>query len=208
MRFEPIGIVKSEPGEPEFMAKVESYLSVVYGSDLLRSFQSLKDSVSHLRHQRLGVMILLVPSEYERYETDIRVLSSSVPVLAICKGGDMRTFRWLMKRGVRGLIRSESFNELARAVKSVSFETPYMCQIMLKNLIGDFKRKVEYNLLSKRELQVLDLLSKGSTYHEISDCLFISFDTTKTHVNNIYRKLNARNKSEAVYKARIKQILI
>lgn len=56
--------------------------------------------------------------------------------------------------------------------------------------------------LSTRELEVLGLLSRGRTNSEISAELFISVGTVKTHVNNIYRKLEVRNRTEAVSKAR------
>jgi DNA-binding NarL/FixJ family response regulator len=56
------------------------------------------------------------------------------------------------------------------------------------------------SLLSKRELEVLELLSKGFLYKEIADKLFISLSTVKRHLNHIYSKLQVQNKTEAVNK--------
>lgn len=54
------------------------------------------------------------------------------------------------------------------------------------------------HLLSKRELEVLQLLAAGKRYAEIAGQLCISLPTVKTHINHIYEKLRARNKVEAI----------
>jgi DNA-binding CsgD family transcriptional regulator len=56
--------------------------------------------------------------------------------------------------------------------------------------------------LSARELEVLNLLSKGFTNHEIAAGLFISASTVKTHTLSIYRKLGATNRTHAIVKAK------
>ena len=56
--------------------------------------------------------------------------------------------------------------------------------------------------LSERELEVLTHLASGRSNKEIARDLFISVGTVKTHTNNIYRKLGARNRAEALARAR------
>ena len=56
--------------------------------------------------------------------------------------------------------------------------------------------------LSKRENQVLKLISDGLKNQEIADQLFVSITTVKTHVHNIYGKMDVRNRTAAVAKAR------
>lgn len=56
--------------------------------------------------------------------------------------------------------------------------------------------------LSKRELAVLALLAQGKSNHDIAAALHISTHTAKTHMKNILRKLDARNRTEAVAAAR------
>lgn len=54
--------------------------------------------------------------------------------------------------------------------------------------------------LSPREQEVLDLLSHGFMYKEISDKLGISFETVRTYIRRIYEKLHVRTRTEAVAK--------
>lgn len=61
--------------------------------------------------------------------------------------------------------------------------------------------------LSERELEVLNLLSTGRTNSEVAGELFVSVGTIKSHTGNIYRKLGARNRAEAVARAREHNLL-
>ncbi|HXK39894.1 MAG TPA: helix-turn-helix transcriptional regulator [Candidatus Paceibacterota bacterium] len=56
--------------------------------------------------------------------------------------------------------------------------------------------------LTRREREVLGLLSQGMTNADIARCLFIEVSTAKVHVRHILDKLGARNRLEAVIKAR------
>jgi DNA-binding NarL/FixJ family response regulator len=55
-------------------------------------------------------------------------------------------------------------------------------------------------LLSNREHEILSLLAKGYRYKEIADQLFISVETVRTHLRNVYEKLQVRSRTEAVLK--------
>ena len=56
--------------------------------------------------------------------------------------------------------------------------------------------------LSERELEVLSLLATGKTNSEVAGDLFVSVGTIKSHTGNIYRKLGAKNRAEALARAR------
>lgn len=56
------------------------------------------------------------------------------------------------------------------------------------------------DVLSKREKEILEALSKGLLYREIADQLFISPQTVRKHVYHIYEKLHVSNRVEAVNK--------
>jgi DNA-binding NarL/FixJ family response regulator len=57
-------------------------------------------------------------------------------------------------------------------------------------------------LLSKRETEVLKLLSEGISNQEIADKLFISENTVKTHTSRLFEKLGVKNRTAAVLKAK------
>ena len=54
--------------------------------------------------------------------------------------------------------------------------------------------------LSRREQEILEQLSKGYRYKEIADKLFVSIETVRTHIRNIYEKLQVNNRAEALKK--------
>lgn len=64
----------------------------------------------------------------------------------------------------------------------------------------------EYQL-SQREKEVLGLLADGYNYQEIAASLFISVDTVRHHIRNIYKKLHVHSQSEAVAKAIRKKLI-
>lgn len=56
--------------------------------------------------------------------------------------------------------------------------------------------------LTARELEVLELLASGKSYSTIADQLFVDKETIKSHIKNIYLKLEVHSKAEAIEKAR------
>ena len=65
----------------------------------------------------------------------------------------------------------------------------------------DSRKNVQYNpLLTNKERELLELLSKGFLYKEIADKLHITINTVKQHIHNIYEKLHVKNRTEAVNK--------
>ncbi|MGB3715822.1 MAG: LuxR C-terminal-related transcriptional regulator [Candidatus Promineifilaceae bacterium] len=64
-----------------------------------------------------------------------------------------------------------------------------------------------FETLSEREIEVLQLIAEGLTNPEIATRLFLSVNTVKAHTRNIYGKLDAHNRTQAVAKARVLRIL-
>ena len=57
-----------------------------------------------------------------------------------------------------------------------------------------------YHSLSRREQEIIQVLAKGFRYKEIADQLFLSPETIRTHIRNIYEKLQVNSRSEALKK--------
>ena len=68
-------------------------------------------------------------------------------------------------------------------------------------------KKREESELSSRELDTLRLMADCLMNQEVADKLFISLNTVKTHVRNIYLKLEVENRSQAIDKSRKAGIL-
>ncbi|MDX2248063.1 MAG: response regulator transcription factor [Bacteroidia bacterium] len=56
--------------------------------------------------------------------------------------------------------------------------------------------------ISPREYEVLELLAQGLSNQEIADKLFVSLNTVKTHTSNLFTKLEARRRTQAVQRAK------
>jgi NarL family two-component system response regulator LiaR len=56
--------------------------------------------------------------------------------------------------------------------------------------------------LSKRELEVLEYMASGLSNQEIADKIFVSLNTVKTHTSNLFVKLDAKRRTQAIQRAR------
>tara|TARA_R110002124_G_scaffold55533_1_gene156951 strand:- start:10239 stop:10658 length:420 start_codon:yes stop_codon:yes gene_type:complete len=64
------------------------------------------------------------------------------------------------------------------------------------------EKAIRYLKISERELEVLELVAQGLSNKQISDKLFVSFNTTKTHLSHLYEKLEVKRRTQAVEKAK------
>ena len=71
----------------------------------------------------------------------------------------------------------------------------------LSDKSGKFLKNDTISNLTERELEVLSLIAKGCSNQEISDNLFISLNTVKTHIKNIFQKLEVEDRTQAAMKA-------
>lgn len=69
-----------------------------------------------------------------------------------------------------------------------------------RRVINSFHKSTE-SPLSPRETEILSHLSRGKSYSMIADELFINKETVRTHIKNIYQKLNVNSKAAALQKA-------
>ena len=102
------------------------------------------------------------------------------------------------------LLKSTPPEKVVEAIREV-FEggSPISSQIARK-VIEAFAAKGKGNKffqeLSRREQEILEQLRKGFRYKEIADQLFLSIDTVRTHIRNIYEKLQVNSRVDALKK--------
>jgi len=83
-------------------------------------------------------------------------------------------------------------------------------KIVIVTSQADFK--VDEELLrqsgiSKREYEVLELMARGYSNQEIADKLFVSLNTIKTHSSNLFIKLDAKRRTQAIQKAKERALI-
>lgn len=80
--------------------------------------------------------------------------------------------------------------------------SPSVATKVLKMIVPQSTASEDHSFnLSDREKEILSCLVKGMSYKLIADACFISIDTVRGHIRNIYEKLHVHSKSEAVVKA-------
>lgn len=105
------------------------------------------------------------------------------------------------------LVKKTPPSKLLEAIKDAYEGGAPMSSLIARQVINVFRQtqgkssEEEKTNLSSREIEVLTSLSDGNNYQEIADRLFISVDTVRHHIRNIYRKLHVHSQSEAVAKA-------
>ena len=95
----------------------------------------------------------------------------------------------------------EGIQELMEGGSPMSSQIARKVVAAFQNKKSDkFLNESALDVLSRREKEILESLSKGLLYKEISDALFISTETVRKHVYHIYEKLHVNNRVEAVNK--------
>lgn len=69
------------------------------------------------------------------------------------------------------------------------------------------QKEIENRKISKRELEVLTLIADGKSNQEIADSLFVSIPTIKTHITNLFEKLDAKRRTQAIETAKRLQLI-
>ncbi|HEX2854078.1 MAG TPA: response regulator transcription factor [Opitutaceae bacterium] len=107
------------------------------------------------------------------------------------------------------LLKSTRRTELLEAIAQIALGGSPMSSGIARKVVQSFARtpapKSEIDALSPREQSVLDLLSKGYLYKEISDSLGVSIPTISTYIRRIYEKLQVHSRTQAVSKYLRKQ---
>ncbi|MGB3008412.1 MAG: response regulator transcription factor [Chitinophagaceae bacterium] len=98
--------------------------------------------------------------------------------------------------------------KMLEAIRELNEGGAPMSSLIARKVVAAFQQQPkedslinkDLNVLTNREKEILEFLSKGITYKEIAAQIFLSPDTVKKHVYNIYEKMHVTNKIEAVNK--------
>ena len=108
-----------------------------------------------------------------------------------------------LRAGATGYLHRDLFpSELIDALKEVRNGGAPMSKEVARTVVNSFSSvRKSTAKLSDREQEVLDLLCEGLNYRVIAERLFVSTNTIRFHLKNIYKKLDVNSKYEAVKKA-------
>ena len=122
-----------------------------------------------------------------------------------------------LKSGALGyMLKEMDANAIVEAIKVVASGGSYLHPKVTHNLVQEFKRLSErehkgsfqpaevrrpLHLLTKRECEVLQLLTDGQSNRAIGESLFISEKTVKNHVSSILQKMSVNDRTQAVVMA-------
>jgi len=110
-----------------------------------------------------------------------------------------------LEAGASGyILKKTSPGELLEAIRDLHEGGSPMSSQIARRVVAFFQKQAKPNpaleALTTREKEILDQLSKGFLYKEIASNLFISIETVRRHVHNIYEKLHVRSRTDAVNK--------
>lgn len=111
-----------------------------------------------------------------------------------------------LKAGASGyLLKNTGLVQIIESLKELHNGGSPMSSNIARKLVTIFREQQPetepMEVLSKRENEILQLLSKGLLYKEIADQLSISTGTVRQHIHKIYEKLHVQNRTEAINKA-------
>jgi DNA-binding NarL/FixJ family response regulator len=126
--------------------------------------------------------------------------NSNVKVIALSMHSSRKFVTEMFKAGASGyLLKDCEFNELVDAIKSVNSGRTYLSPLITDIVVDNFVRNSVtpessvFSTLSKREREVLQLMSEGKTTKQIGLCLHISPKTVEAHRLKVMNKLNIDN---------------
>lgn len=129
----------------------------------------------------------------------------SIQFLMSTSFDDSETVFNALKAGATGyLTKTTQASKILDAIVEVNKGGSPMSSEIARKIVSYFHtppKKSSFDLLSHREQEILLLLSKGLRYKEIADKLFLSTETVRTHIRNIYEKLQVNSRTEAINKA-------
>ena len=178
----------------------------------LESFPDLKvvgiaasgeELLRHLHEWKPQVVLqdLMIPGGIDGIETTRRIFecAPSVKVIALTASTDEARMIGALRAGAVGYVRKDAEPEvLLAAVRAVARGKTYIDPSVSRQVL---QAAAPHEDLTPREIGVLRQLALGRSNKEIADALSIGDETVKTHVGNVFSKLQVENRAQAVVQA-------
>ncbi len=137
----------------------------------------------------------------------INKANPNIKVLSIIDQHNERKELIALRMGVRGIIcECADRSEFVNSIRSLYEGKLWIRRKILENFVVDILPDLEFNeepqqthfmnLLTKRELDIVDLVARGHKNKEIGNELFVTEKTVKNHLSSIFKKLNVKKRVE------------
>lgn len=134
-----------------------------------------------------------------------------IAVVILTKFGDDDNLFNAMRAGASGYVLKDApIEEIKQALREAREGEAHLNPALVSRVLGEFQRianaaterKALFAELTRREIEVLELIGKGMRNRAIAEALFLSEKTVKTHVGGILRKLHLNDRTEAALYAK------
>ncbi len=197
---------------------LDGYISILTQSknfEVVAKASNGKEVLQHLQSNKTDVVLLdLNMPQMDGIETTIKVkeLFPQVKIIILTMYDDAAHIKKLIDLGVNGyLLKNTDKSTLIRAIETVFEGKSFFDSEITKTIVNGFKQKIQLEheevTLSERELEIIALIASGKQTNEISEALFLSPHTVKTHRKNINLKLGIHNPAELILFAKSKNLI-
>ncbi len=138
-----------------------------------------------------------------------------LPIVILTKFGDDDNLFRALRAGADGyVLKDASVEEIRTAVKEAAAGMSHLNPHLVARVLHEFtrmegaakERKAVFSELTRREIEVLELLGKGRRNREIAEELCLAEKTVKAHVGAVLRKLHVNDRTEAALLAQRHQL--
>ena len=173
-------------------------------------YDNCEDALKHLKEDKPRIVLM----DIELPEMDgiqgTKKMKSVLPktdIIIVTVYENSETVFNALCAGASGyLTKNASKNQLISALDE-TLEGGAPMSINIAKMVVQSFRKSPTSILSERETEVLSLLASGKSYNSVAKALFISVNTIRFHVKNIYEKLQVCTKEEAIEKANRERLI-
>ena len=128
----------------------------------------------------------------------IKSISPETKILMLTMFTDPATVTEAVKAGADGYLSKGSEREtVERAIRDIMEGNSVLDPSVTRGVFGRLGDK-DPAALSERELEILQVLAEGKSTREVAEKVFLSDETVKTYLKQIFRKLGVRDRTEAV----------
>lgn len=154
-----------------------------------------------VRRQQPDVVILGSAGHPGEHLEDLVRIDPRIKIVVLASQDDARKVKSVLSSGARGfMLKSAKADELLTTIRVLSRHEDRVVLSVSQSTVNRLSLDEETSL-SDRELEVLSFVAKGLRNSEIALKLYIAEGTVKRHLTNIYAKLGASSRTDAVHKA-------